>query len=400
MGAQSKMTVVRELYLPSPGKGIAQRSKIEYAFAGDSLVRRELLSQMSKSDSQTDWYERISDDNGRSWSDPTPIANMVRDTPEGGIVTFPALTMHHPHTKKSHHFSMIRQWPGLPCYTYTHSKGHAHPLVDHTLVTVDGGKPVTLKYEDGDSFDPGNPFNEDFLHSNIAYHGVGYAASATDGSAWFPVVCNRPGQAIGQAGVVLFRLDAQPNAWLPSNRVEIDLSISWRGLLEPDVAQLNDGRLIVICRGSATESTPGQKWLTVSEDGGKTISPMRALTFDDGGQLLSPSSIHNLFRSSRNGRLYWIANIVDSAKAAHGNGDRYPLYIAEIDEQTITVKRDSLVLVDDRDQSLSKKLQLSNWSLLEDRETGNVEIYIALLGEHEDDFWGANLYKYVFSPGD
>ncbi len=164
------------------------------------------------------------------------------------------------------------------------------------------------------------------------------------------------------------------------------------------MARLQDGRLIVICRGSATASTPGQKWLSLSEDGGQTLSPMRPLTFDDGGQLLSPSSIHNLFRSTRNGRLYWIANIVDTPEAAYANGQRYPLYIAEIDEERIAVKRDSLVLVDDRREGEAGRLQLSNWSLLEDRETLDIEIYITLLGLDAEDFWAAGVYRYVFSP--
>ncbi|MFQ6006887.1 MAG: GNAT family N-acetyltransferase, partial [Woeseia sp.] len=46
------------------------------------------------------------------------------------------------------------------------------------------------------------------------------------------------------------------------------------------------------------------------------------------------------------GKLYWMANIV--AEPPSGNGPRFPLYIAEIDESATAVVRDSLVLVDDR----------------------------------------------------
>ena len=41
---------------------------------------------------------------------------------------------------------------------------------------------------------------------------------------------------------------------------------------------------------------------------------------------------------------------------------------------------------------------MSNFGVLEDRETLNVEIYITLLGLNPLDFWRADVYRHVFSP--
>jgi hypothetical protein len=56
--------------------------------------------------------------------------------------------------------------------------------------------------------------------------------------------------------------------------------------------------------------------------------------------------------------------------------------------------------IDDRDPaSDSESLQLSNFSILENRETKEVEIYLLRLGEHGggDDIWTADAYKYTLS---
>ncbi|MFH1569923.1 MAG: hypothetical protein ABIL09_18160, partial [Gemmatimonadota bacterium] len=131
-------------------------------------------------------------------------------------------------------------------------------------------------------------------------------------------------------------------------------------------------------------------------DGGRALEPVRPFTYDDGEPFFSPSSIHTFQRSSRNGRLYWLANIVAGPPA--GNGPRFPLYLAEIDEELAAVRRASLILVDDRSGEDSERLQLSNFSLLEDRATGDFEIYLTRIGQSAEHFWGAGVYRYTFSP--
>ena len=38
---------------------------------------------------------------------------------------------------------------------------------------------------------------------------------------------------------------------------------------------------------------------------------------------------------------------------------------------------------------------MSNFHVLQDPETDEVELYLTRLGEDPDDLWGADLYKYV-----
>ena len=111
---------------------------------------------------------------------------------------------------------------------------------------------------------------------------------------------------------------------------------------------------------------------------------------------ISTTSIHSFVRSSKNGRLYWLANIV--AEPPSGNGPRYPLAIAEIDEEEVAVRRDSVTTVDERGMDEPVALQLSNFSILEDRETQNIEIYLTRIGENAEHFWQGAVYRYVFSP--
>ena len=62
------------------------------------------------------------------------------------------------------------------------------------------------------------------------------------------------------------------------------------------------------------------------------------------------------------------------------------------------VRKDSLVEVDDRREGDSERLQLSNFSIIEDRETLDLEIYITRIGEDPQDFWRAGVYRYRFTP--
>jgi hypothetical protein len=44
--------------------------------------------------------------------------------------------------------------------------------------------------------------------------------------------------------------------WKAGKRVEISPYLSSRGLMEPEVAELKDGRLLIVWRGSDTPKTP------------------------------------------------------------------------------------------------------------------------------------------------
>lgn len=305
-----------------------------------------------------------------------------------------------PRTGVGYECRMRRSWPGHDPFTYDWGTG-AHPCADHCFVVepLPGGGHVErlLRYEDGPDWDPHDPFAPAFLAANRAYFGNGFAFGG-DGVAYLPLVCQRqaPGAGLHGDGLVLMRRDPTCGAWSASNRVHIAARRSSRGLLEPDAAVLADGAVLVIARGSHTATTPGRKWVVLSRDGGRTLGPVDELRDDDGGRFDSPSSIHRLLRSSRNGRLYWLANIVPEPPA--GNGPRYPLFLAEIDEATAAVRRASLVRVDDRGPGDGEGLQLSNFAFVEDPETGRFEIYLTRLGQDPARPERGSVYRYLFAP--
>ncbi len=381
----------REPYLPAAGEDRAQWCHVSYV--DGARTRREVLRTSGTSDAYQDWQERRSADNGRTWSAPVPLADVVRQHRDGGIVTFP----------NGHHFDpvlgiayekiMRRLWPGLPVFTFSW-RDHQHPFNDHAFVR-ENGREVLLRYEDGPEFDPDDPFAPAFSRANRAYQGVGIAFAA-DGTAYHPLVCQPAGRTHTTGGVVLMRRDPADGTWRPSTQRFIAPELSSRGLLEPDAAVLRDGTILVVMRGSNTASTPGRKWFCVSTDGGRTLSAPAEFGYHDGARFYSPSSLHAFVRCARTGTLYWIANIVP--EPPDGNSPRYPLVIAAIDEDRVAVRRDSLVVVDDRAAGEPEQLQLSNFSVLQDRDTGDIEIYVTRLGENARHFWQAPVYRYVFSP--
>ena len=136
--------------------------------------------------------------------------------------------------------------------------------------------------------------------------------------------------------------------------------------------------------------------MSVSKDGGLTWEDITDLRFDTGGQFYSPGAMARTIRSSRTGKLYCFLNISDLP--VDGNNPRYPLYVAEIDEENLCLKRDTLTIIDDRDpEKDSEYLQLSNFGLFEDRETQRVELAMTRLGAEGsgDDLWTADTYKYI-----
>jgi len=189
--------------------------------------------------------------------------------------------------------------------------------------------------------------------------------------------------------------DASDIKWETTQVIRIDPALSIRGLDEPTMARLRDGRILCICRGTngiRGESTPGGSWVTVSEDDGRTWGAVRRIGFNDGAVLFVPSSISHLIRHS-NGKLYWIANIVPSPPS--GNSPRYPLVIAQIDEDTISVIRETMTVIDTKHEGESDALQLSNFGVYEDRETHEIVVTLARLFARDGSDWSAPCVKYT-----
>ena len=297
---------------------------------------------------------------------------------------------------------------------------------DHGFYRISADEGLTwddlrlLRYEDGPDFDSDNWGDPKFFRTNEMY--IGGAAILSNGSvaisATVPVLYrNKEDEKVKSvfpntyrdgcvAGAMCFagrwNKARRDYDWRTSKPVFLPRRVSTRGLVELDLSELTNGNLLLIMRGSNTGldpvKCPGRKWFSVSRDGGLTWSEVRDIRYDTGEELYSPASISKTIRSSKTGKLYWIGNI--PSVPPDGNSPRYPLQIVEIDEERPSFRKDTVTVIDDRvPERDSEHLQLSNFSLLEDRETQKMELYLTRLGERGGgpDVWTADAYKYTLA---
>lgn len=385
----------KDVYRRHPSKGVSAWVTVRYV--GPGLNREEVHTTWSRSDTPEKPRRRRSRDNGRTWSEFEPMPDVVTH-PQGVRVFWgQGPQLYDPASKIT-----VSIWLRQP---FVRGRHHNHCFVrmsrDHGRTW---GQPTLLRYEEGDRFDPNDALRETFLMRNQAYFGSNILRH-TDGTLIHCVShANAPGDPKNderpwRMGSLCFvgKWNAGLGAyqWTAGKRVEISPDVSSRGLMEPAVAELNDGRVLVIWRGSNTSKTPGRKWFSVSSDGGLTLSKVQELKYDDGTHFYSPSSIHRMIRHSVIGKLYWVGNI--SAVPPRGNSPRYPLIVAEVDETIPALRRSTVTAIDDRQPDESERLQLSNFSLLENRETHTLEVYLTRLGADPQDFWGADAYRYTLT---
>jgi hypothetical protein len=186
--------------------------------------------------------------------------------------------------------------------------------------------------------------------------------------------------------------------WKISKPVFPDLEKTSRGFSEPTVAELKDGRFAMIMRGdnSIFPEKPGYKWVSFSEDHCETWSEPVPLPCDDGEPIESSSSGSVLFRSIKNGNLYWIGNLCIEGIRPRGNFPRTPLVIAEVQEEPFfALKRDSIRIIDKRAPNEPLTLQLSNFRIYQDRENGDIVLFLSRYGEYSAENWMlADYYRY------
>ena len=373
---------------------------IQVYYNDQHLTREEVATISGASDVYHNWWRRVSPDNGRTWSEPVTITDILpgvpleQTLPGGGIVMYPQIVAADSRSGRCYRFYMQRLFPGRKPFEFKTFK--SSEVVDHVFVTEQDGPPRMLRYEEGAECDWAQPFDDGYCRSNRAYFGVN-AEIEKDGTVLFPVTANVWRGDVLHDGVCLMRRDPSDGQWHSSNVTLINPAWSSRGLMEPSVVRLRNGAILIICRGDNTPSTSGRKWFVYSTDNGRTLSEVRELRYDDDTQFFSPSSIHRLIRSTRNGVLYWIANIVPTLPK--GNSPRYPLVIARMDEERMAVVKSSLETVDDKSPQDPDIIQFSNFCVLEDRETKDMEIFMTRWGENPGHKWHADCYRYIYSPG-
>ena len=418
-------TIEKQLLHPSPDS--ITLTNVRFQYIGTGLKCREFRTNVSTSDWSNTHRQRYSFDNRRTWSPWQPIFKEAPEqngfvlsggTSQDGSGPFdPASGML---IKKV--FQRILQ--GDPEEALSVVWSGDRRFCDHGFyqLSSDNGEHWDdghlMKYEDGPDFDPENWGNPDYFRTNEMYiggltvHSKGNVVFAATVPVPFrdaedekvPVIFPNTYREGCVAGAMCFVGKWDPEikdySWQTSNRIFLPRKISTRGLVELDLSELKDGRLLLIMRGSNygmdSLECPGRKWYSISENGGLTWSEIQDLRYDTGEQFYSPATFARTIRSTVTGKLYCFLNI--STTPPVGNGPRYPLQVVEIDEDKVCLKKETVTIIDDFNPELdSKHLQVSNFGLLEDRENQTVELYMARLGSRGGGakIWDSDTYRYI-----
>jgi hypothetical protein len=189
-------------------------------------------------------------------------------------------------------------------------------------------------------------------------------------------------------------------SWKCGEPVQVDPEKSSRGFSENAVLELPDGRLVMVLRGDngAYPERPGTKWHCFSADDGLTWSEPQPLGCSDGGAIESGSNGCALLRSPRSGKVYWIGNLAMDGERANANWPRSPLVIAEVQEEPFALKRETITVIDRRAPAEPRLTQMSNFRFYQDRQTGDVVLFLSRYGARDPENWKlADYYRYRVS---
>ncbi len=147
-------------------------------------------------------------------------------------------------------------------------------------------------------------------------------------------------------------------------------------LTEGSVIELPDGRLAAVYRADSFTAHGGNarwnKFLTVSEDGGRNWSPAAPLLHNDGSEVCSPCSMPRLWLHS-SGKVFFIGNIWP--RQVELMRSRNVLSIAEINPDTLRVKPETVTAIDGHGNGDHPYLALSNFTVTEDRRNGDILVF-------------------------
>ncbi len=422
------MIVKKELYMDYPKPGHAVNISNNYlATTGLDRVERRSFECEGRDDLPLEPQIRYSKDNGKTWDawrkqpevvlfhddyiivgaqpsekEPPPWSSVIEDATTGYWLSI--------ELRQTICLKQNRRYRNHCFWRFSKDRG------------ISWSKLKLLQYEKGSDFDPENPLKNDFLERNSCFPGgvinrsdgsivfcgtsINIPENAPDtdpeglyGNWWSPSHARDIGCALFKAK---FDMEKGTYIWEFGNCIWMPMSVSCRGFDEGFPIELKDGRVLVVCRGSNTNVTPGRKWYSITDTDNIILQSPSDFRYDDGSTFYSPASIHGFLRHSENKKLYWVANITKEPPS--GNSPRYPLIIAEIDESKPAVIKNSVTVIADKEAEHSKDVQWSNFSLLENRETHEIELYMTPIGskathkENKDLFWETGCYKFTLVP--
>ncbi|MGI6561246.1 MAG: hypothetical protein ACOX3Q_01600 [Clostridia bacterium] len=418
-------SVKRELFEKSPGKNMAPSHSFYYKGQGLTKVHRRCVDY--ESDYTNEAYERVSYDNGRTWS---PWKNVyeqiIKKWGHGEIMWAKPPAVYNPYHDHYVVLCMQRLFPNGHREDYRLLWSGIKGTLDHTFIEVskdlENRSSFLVKYEEGADYSGKEYLDREYTEKNLAYFGCNLEIDS-NGDILFPIgarvkACCKilgidPSDIFPSCPHIANGLIVVRGVWnekenrydfYPSKPLVISDLKSSRGIDEPTILLLKSGRIVVVFRGANTDlpgwntriapDAPAHKWYTYSDDGGKTFSDPVPYRFDDGELVYSPASISAFVRSIKNGKAYWIGNI--TPKDTKGSFPREPLVMAEVDENTGFLKKATYTIIDKRNpETESEKVQLSNFSIIQDRETKEMEIHLTKYGANLNEVFSADAWKYT-----
>lgn len=176
---------------------------------------------------------------------------------------------------------------------------------------------------------------------------------------------------------------------------------STRGAMEPAIIELDKpGHFMMIMRASNAKNykIPSYKWKSLSTDYCRTWSKPTPFTYADGKPFYSPSACSVIMRSTKNGKIYWFGNI--SKKNPHGNMPRYPLIVAQVNEKTLGLIKNTIRVIDTYDPAIgdTKEVQFSNFHVKENYKSGDFIVTLRRLDHGKlkpGQGWSARKWPYM-----
>jgi len=342
------------------------------------------------SDGYDDYAVQLSTDNGRTWSQPE-VRWKSSVVPEGRMRYAEPAAFFDPdderlivlidHTLYPRDKLNVDTEYGLELNIYDPARRN---WTERRELTFPGQRPPAMSFS----------FPIKTSHGRLLFPGMRKCVDAAGKAihyqkTWAPV--DEVVTVIGEwarGGALTFHL-GQP--------LQIDPERSSRGLDENALTELADGRIAAVCRGdnSAFPNQPGYKWLSFSTDEGGTWSAPAPLPATGGEPIESGANGSAFFRSLKNGRLYWLGNLALRGEKPNGNWPRSPLCLVEVQESPFALKRETIFAVDERTFNDSPRVQMSNFRFYQDRENGELVIFLSRYGEQGEKEWMlADYYRY------
>ena len=404
-----KFTVEKVLHAEAPAEGRTVVAAIFYPPDDESILKEVLHVGPRR-------VVRVSEDSGRSWrvvEDDDVLADAL--APSGTTVRSSLGTYFDARTGRMVH--MILEGEHDPDLRPWEDNLRLTTRRMCCQVSTDHGRswsPPRRLIQHGEAFDETRWLPGVEVGMNSGYADPDEGMTLDDGTMLFPFGKMRSfgrgtirapnGAWWNECGCLFGRWADGEIRWELGQLITLERDRSCTGLGEPSIARLKDGRLLLLARAGkpGVGDFPCTKFHAVSADGGRTWSDPQPLTYEDGSIVYSTRSMVRVRRWDAAGGTFLITNILARDIERDLTPGRHPLQIAQIDEGTLCVKKDTVTVIEDRAPNQPDSVRFSNFATLEDRETHFLRLYMTACAGNEGYQEGDNIprdaFEYIIRP--